>query len=81
MTTMLYKYDNQGDTIVQVNSVSDYQTFKTIITEDIDSALSDGYFLTAKEAILATQVTPEAEVISNDVTTEIQLAQRGRPKK
>jgi hypothetical protein len=80
MTTMLYKYDNQGDTIVQVNSPTDYQIFKTIITEDINSALLNGYFLTAKEAILATQVTPEAEVV-DDATTETQQAQRGRPKK
>lgn len=81
MATMLYKYDKQGDTILQINSPTDYQTFKIIITEDIDSALSDGYFLTTKEAILATQIMPEVEVISDDVTTEIQLGQRGRPKK
>lgn len=48
---MLYKYNVKGEVIVQVNSPTDYHNFDTLITDNISSALIDGWFLTAKEAM------------------------------
>ena len=76
MSTMLYKYNDKGETIVQIDSPTDYYRFDAIITDSVASELLNGYFLTAKEALLATQKPIETETIN-----EVKEFKRGRPRK
>lgn len=81
MSTMLYKYNDKGETIVQIDSPTDYHRFDAIVTDSVTSELLNGYFLTAKEALLAIQKPIEIEVVAENATPEVKEFKRGRPRK
>ncbi len=66
---MLYIYNpEKGDTVVQVNSVTDFHNFDTIITNNVSIELENGWFLTAKEAMESLKQVKEPLNVRNKKT-------------
>jgi hypothetical protein len=84
MSTMLYRYNPKGETIVQVDSPTDYHNFDVLITSNIGTALNEGWFLTAKEAQNAYQSVSEIvddKPLPIEKTQEVIVKPKGKSRK